>query len=246
MVYYEITFMKNMNRFSIYILLIFIYLGLSKSFAPSEKKAPFIKNQYLYSNYFKGAPIMAILVDYFKTGFLIKTYFHKYKILHGFKTPETIIARVSKKFYEKNIPYLGMSLFRRKEKMNEENTIPMPPGTLYINDPFYGRWVYTDSGQKVWSFHRGYRHFPDVFGWGDFRPTKKFATQLKIHLANEKPFWGLHKEFGLEGKVSLEFLSKNQKTIKKIDQVKDHLKKSMSLPWPYKRTRKFSSGDINE
>ncbi|MBT5094359.1 MAG: hypothetical protein HOM21_08965, partial [Halobacteriovoraceae bacterium] len=63
-----------MNRISLYTLLILIFLGLSKSFAPSEHKTPKIDNALVFPNYFLGSPLSSILVDAFQTGFLIKTY----------------------------------------------------------------------------------------------------------------------------------------------------------------------------
>ncbi len=68
-----------MNKISLYILLILIFLAMSKSFSPSSQGAPFVVDERVYSNFFQGAPLSVVLVDSFTTGFLIKTYFHKYK-----------------------------------------------------------------------------------------------------------------------------------------------------------------------
>ncbi|MCK5073575.1 MAG: hypothetical protein KAQ98_09135 [Bacteriovoracaceae bacterium] len=230
-----------MNRISTYIFLTVVYLVLSMSFSHSEKRTFFIRNEKVFSNYFKGTPITVILVDAFRTGFLIKTYYHKYKIIHGFKVPEDKIVRISKEFWKKNLKNLGMSLFRRSEKGHLENVIPMPPGLLYLGDHFYGRWKYINSGEKIWVFHRGYKHFPDVFGWGDFVPNFKFFKKSKIAIENEKSFYGLHDEFGTNGNITKKFLVDTKTPFKNIDKVKHHLKKFMSIPWTSSNTKKSSS-----
>ena len=226
-----------MNKISLYILLILMFLGLSKSFAPSEKKTAYIENEKIFSNYFYGAPISILLIDSFKTGFLIKTYFQKYKVVHGFKHPETIIVRTSKSFWRKNLNNKGMSLFRRDERENKESIVPMPPGTLYLGDPAYGRWRTDDSGGSYWKFHRAYRHFPRIFNWGDFRPTKSFYNSLKIYLSHENSFYGLNKEFGSKGSVILENLKDEslQAEMQAIDYIK-HIDNYFNIP-PWKKEK---------
>ena len=192
-----------MNKISLYILLILLFLALSKSFSPSSQGAPYVVDERVFSNFFKGAPISVILVDSFTTGFLIKTYFHKYKIVYGFNQPEVMIVKTSQDFWEKNKKNIGMSLFRRSERKQIEGTTPLPPGSLYIGDLAYGHWKNTNSGAKSWKFHRAYRHFPHIFGWGkEFTPSKGFYTQMKIHRDQNKPFYGGNQEFGFEGTVT--------------------------------------------
>ena len=200
-----------MNKISVYILLILIYLGLSKSFSPSEKKASYIPNQRVFSSFFYGSPLSVILLESFQTGFLIKTYFQKYKIVHGFKHPETIIVRTSYDFWKKNLPNLGMSIFRRGERQNAESTIPMPPGLLYIGDPSYGHWEIQDSGDKLWFFHRAYRHFPNYFGWNEFRPSERFFETALTFLGQDKPYYGENMEFGSKGYLTLELVKHKEK-----------------------------------
>lgn len=214
-----------MNKISVYILLILIYLGLSKSFSPSEKKAPYIPNERVFSSFFYGAPLSIILLDSFQTGFLIKTYFQKYKVVHGFKHPETIIVRTSYSFWQKNLPNIGMSIFRRGERQSTESRVPMPPGLLYIGDPAYGHWEVQDSGDKLWFFHRAYRHFPTYFNWNEFRPTERFYETALTFLSHEKPYYGDNKEFGTAGSLTQEQLKLKEK--KNKDVIKSDLLKRL-------------------
>lgn len=239
-----------MNKISLYVLLILIFLGLSKSFSPSEQRTPYLANEQVYSDFFQGSPLSVILLDSFQTGFLIKTYFHKYKIVHGFKVPEEVVVRTSKKYWTKNLANKGLSLFRRKElnyekrieelkknkyqseisQSHEESNLPMPPGFIYLGDRAYGRWRLENSGRKVWSFHRAYRHFPKLFNWGTFRPSYDFYERGKIYVNQEKPFYGLNQEFGTNGSITSEHLEDtlnvNQKS---IDLIK-HLKTLFQIP----------------
>jgi len=204
-----------MNKISLYVLLILVYLGISKSFSPSEKKTPYLVNEKVFTNYFKGDPLSVILVDSFSTGLMIKTYHHKYKLVYAFTLPEEIIIRTSREFWQANLNNHGNSLFRRNERANINSTIPMPPGSLYIGNPAYGTWEPTDYGSKVWTFHRAYQNFPKIFGWDEFRPNLDFYQRMKIYQSNEKPYYGPNNEFGTHGLIRRE--RKDYKRKKKIN-----------------------------
>jgi hypothetical protein len=96
----------------------------------------------------------------------------------------------------------GMSLFRRHELQDKISLTPMPPGTLYIGDPAYGRWQYSDSGDRVWRFHNAYRDMPENFGWDQWIPNYDFFKASSLAENTGNAFFGLQNEFGTEGKVS--------------------------------------------
>lgn len=224
-----------MNKVSLYVLLILIYLGLSKSFSPSEQRTPYIINEKVFANFFQGKPLSIMLVDSFQTGFFIKTYFQKYKVFHGFKSPEIVTVRTGPEFWKKNLKNLGLSLFRRYESDDNTSTTPLPPGSLYIGNLAFGSWEYTDSGKKVWKFHRAYRHFPKIFAWKDFRPSQEFHDRMKIHVQHEQPFYGLNNEFGEHGSVtSLSFKNSHDKTVEEHVKLSKHLKRFVRVP-PWKK-----------
>lgn len=205
-----------MNKISLYILLILLFLALSKSFSPSSQGAPYVVDERVFSNFFEGSPITVILVDSFTTGFLIKTYFLKFKIIYGFNQPQIIITRTSKSFWEKNQQNIGMSLFRRSERNQVEGVTPLPPGSLFIGDLAYGFWKNSNSGHKIWQFHRAYRHFPAILGWNSFTPTKEFFAQLELYQEQSKPYYGMKNEFGKGGHVTEEGLGQYKR-----DELKD-------------------------
>lgn len=220
-----------MNKFSMYVLLILVFLGLSKNFSPSSQKSIFVQNEQVLSALIPDAPISLILVDLFDAGFIIKTYYLKLKVIHGFKSDETIMVRTTHKFWKKNFDNIGMSLFRRFERDLAESTVPMPPGSLFIGNRAFGRWRYQNSGRRVWKFYKVYRHFPKSFSWGDYRPDYDFYKAMQIHLTNETPFYGTNNEFGTNGLITKKVgmansLRKKQESITFVN----HLKRYVSIP----------------
>jgi len=223
-----------MNKFSLYLILILIYLGLSKSFSPSENKITYIKNEKVFSNFFPTPPVSIILIDHFQTGFLIKTYFQKYRIIHGFKEPYEMVVRTSRQFWKKNYDNLGMSIFRKSEDDGRIQYSPMPPGSLFIGNPAYGTWEYKE-GIKTWAFHKTYRGFIKLFGWNGFTPNYDFYETIKIHESHQNSFYGHNNEFGSNGSITksnFNFTSvKNTGT--KETKIRDYFSSMFSLP-PFK------------
>jgi hypothetical protein len=194
----------NVNRIVVYIFIMLIYLGLSKSFSPSEFGINYVLNDQSLSKMIKGAPVTVILTDMHSTGFLIKTYYHKYKVVYGFQSVEELIVRTSGQFTSKHKKHLGLSIFRRYEQDLREEFTALPPGSMFIDDRSFGQWVNDNSGDKVWRFYRPYRNIPQYLGWGKFKATEDFAQKIKMHMSQKKPFFGLKNEFGLEGPVTKE------------------------------------------
>ncbi|MEX1100050.1 MAG: hypothetical protein WEB87_06470, partial [Bacteriovoracaceae bacterium] len=134
----------NMNKALLYCALLLAYLGLSKSLSPSEFGISYVFNEESLSKLITGAPVSVILIDTHSTGFIIKTYYQKYKVVYGFQTYEEIIVRTSGTFNAKHAKHIGMSIFRRTESL-EESFTPLPPGSVFIGNRDFGRWK-TDHG----------------------------------------------------------------------------------------------------
>ncbi len=217
-----------MNRISLYIFLILIFLGLAKSFSPSIQGVLFIHDKKDYTNLFHEQPISIILLDSFETGFLIKTYLQKYQIVHGFKPPKKVLVKTSKKFWEETRDFIGMSLFRRNEIDGKESLVPMPPGILFVGDLSFGYWVNEDSGQKTWRFHNAYKEFPVSFYWGSFKFTKEKYNKALIFEKSSKPFFGINNEFGTSGSITKKnivdkFSNLTEKEISYLEHFKKYL-----------------------
>lgn len=195
-----------MNKIALYILLIICYLGIAKSFSPTELGVTFVKDIDDLSRLVSRAPVSVILTDMHSTGFFIKSHYHKYKIVYGFSSyADEIVVRTSKEFSLKNKNNIGMSIFRRSGKDFSENSTPLPPGSIFIDDPSFGRWrTNPNSGIIYWKFYRAYKFLPKQLGWGKFSPTSKMYSKVLAHIGQNKPFHGLNNEFGTEGIITKE------------------------------------------
>jgi hypothetical protein len=220
-----------MNKLSLYVLLILLFLGLSKSFSLSSQQTAFVTNKNVLSSLKTGAPLSLILVDMFDAGFLIKTYYLKFKVIHGFKSAETLVVRTHHKFWQENKDNISMSLFRRHERDEKESTVPLPPGSIFVGNQAFGGWKYHDSGKKIWQFHKVYRHFPKSFNWQDFRPSFDFFKSLQVHEDNSTAFYGLENEFGTGGTITeqMSMGSLSKRTKEKIS-IFNYFKSYIKLP----------------
>jgi hypothetical protein len=191
-----------MNKLIIYGILLLTYLGLSKSLSPNEFGIKYVNNNESLAELIPGSPVSVILTDIHSTGFIIKTYYHKYKVVFGFQSYEELIVRTSRIFTEKNKEFLGMSVFRRYKIDQRESFIPLPPGSIFIGDKNFGNWDYKDSNNKEWKFFRVYRQIPRYLGWKDFKPTSKIHKEIKRHEEQKKPYIGSNDEFGINGTIT--------------------------------------------
>lgn len=191
-----------MYKFFLYVVLTITYLGLAKALSPTEVGVQYLQNEKAFNKILKGNKVSAILIDTHTTGFLIKTYYQKYRVIVDYDNIEEIIVRTSREFAKKNIPNIGLSLYRKIE--NKEETLPVPPGSPYVGNEEYGEWRKTKGGKSRWIFWKAYKDFPKYFGWGKWRPTEEFYQQLRNNQVNSVPYYGLEKEFGVNGKVTRE------------------------------------------
>lgn len=189
-----------MYKFFLYTMLIVLYLGLAKALSPTELGVQYLQNEKAFSKVIKGNQAIAILIDTHATGFLIKTYYQKYRVISGYNNVEEIIVRTSKEFAKKNLVNIGTSIYRKFDE-NEEY-LPLPPGSSYIGNREYGEWRLNKKGKLVWKFNKVYKNYPKYLGWGKFRPDDEFYQQMRSHISMNQPFYGLHNEFGPTGHVT--------------------------------------------
>lgn len=192
-----------MNRFLIYLLIIFTYLGISKSFYPNKQVTISIPNKYAIANIFKNAPLSIILTDMDEVGLIMKTYLMKYLLISGYQDPISVTIKTNKQFWEESKNYIGMSIFRRNEKTNEASTVPMPPGFHFVGDSSYGSWnLNKNTKQKEWIFYRSSSKIIEHFHYGEFIPSHEMIKQARTALKDEVPYFGLDNEFGLNGSIT--------------------------------------------
>ncbi len=191
-----------MYKFFLYLVLTITYLGLAKALSPTEVGVQYLQNEKGFSKILKDPSVSVILIDTHHTGFLIKTYYQKYRVISGYDNIEEMIVRTSREYAKKNIKNVGLSLYRKLE--NKEEYLPVPPGSHYVGNPEYGEWRTTKSGSVKWYFWKAFKDFPKFFGWGKWRPTEEFYQQMRNSQVNNKPFYGVEEEFGLNGRITRE------------------------------------------
>lgn len=183
-------------------MLIIIYLGLAKALSPSEIGVHYLQNEKGFSKLIKSPVATVILVDTHATGFLIKTYYQKYRIISGYDNVEELIVRTSKEFARKNLPHIGLSVYRKTD--DREEFVPLPPGSLYIGNREFGDWKKTKKGKSFWRFNKSFKNFPRYLGWGEYRPDLEFYDQMRTNVSLNKAYFGPENEFGPAGKVTQE------------------------------------------
>ena len=191
-----------MYKFFLYAMLVIIYLGLAKALSPSEIGVQYLQNERSFSKLIQEEIATVILVDTHATGFLIKTYYQKYRVISGYDHVEELIVRTSKEFARKNLPHIGLSIYRKMDK--KEEFLPVPPGSLYLGNREFGDWKKNKRGETKWKFHKSFKNFPRYLGWGKFRPDENFFQELRSSINLNQPFYGPGQEFGPAGKITRE------------------------------------------
>lgn len=191
-----------MYKFFLYCMLVIIYLGLAKALSPSEIGVHYLQNERAFPKLIKSPMATVILVDTHATGFLIKTYYQKYRVITGYDTVEELIVRTSKEFARKNLPHIGLSIYRKND--DKEDYLPLPPGSLYLNNREFGEWRKMKSGMVKWRFHKSFKNFPRYLGWGDWRPDENFYQMMKTSISLNQPYFGPNNEFGPKGRITQE------------------------------------------
>lgn len=189
-----------MGKLFAYSMLVIIYLGMAKALSPTELGMYYVPNEKGLSKAIPGNNVTVILTDMHATGFMIKTYYQKYRLVYGFQGAEEMIVRTSRDFAKKSRRHVGLSIFRRFD--GKEETLPMPPGGHLVGRREYGEW-WQDAKKKVrWRFYRAYKNLPKYLGWGLWRPTPLFQEQYLAGLERDKSFTGSRNEFGPDGRVT--------------------------------------------
>ena len=197
-----------MNKLAIYLLFVLIFLGISRGLSTGSNGNKYIFNEFDYPEVFQGQPITIILEDAYQTGFVVKSNIHRYRVIRVFEHSEVVILQVSKRYFQKTLGHIGLSLFRRDGK-GVEDMVAAPPGALFMGDISYGSWDTDEDGVERWHFFSAYEYLENEFFWGEFRPDRDFHQKLKENLARKKTFFGPHGEFGSEGLISQRELPMN-------------------------------------
>ena len=144
----------------------------------------------------KGVPTYSIiLADMNEEGNFLKSYYHKYQILTPEKTADTEWKRVSKEFYQQYLPFLGMTIYTKKDGKSGNET--GPPGYQYVGDDRYGEWQRDSSGNSFWVFYGQYAMLSHLLGGGPI--YRRDYDQYQSYRSQGRPYYGPNKEYGTSG-----------------------------------------------
>lgn len=194
-------------KFSFFIILVFIYLGFSKAFSPIEVRTLYIPSPQVLPHYFQSSPISLLLLKSFTGGLFVKTYYKKIKVITPFGPTEIITIRVPKDFWFEFKSEQGMTIFNRLDDELGYTLLSLPPGSIFVGNQSFGRWLRDPSGDLFWHFHRSYRNFPNLFYWGEWRPSFNFYEELQLHMKNSQNYYGPRQEFGRNGSLTAKNLA---------------------------------------
>jgi len=160
-----------MYKFFLYTMLMILYLGLAKTLSPSEIGIHYLQNARGFSKIITSPDTTVILVDTHATGFLIKTYYQKYRVISGYDNVEELIVRTNKDFAIKNLSNIGLSLYRRNR--DKEEFLPLPPGSIYLGNNEFGSWKKNKKGKSYWIFNKAFKKLPEIPGLGNIQADGK-------------------------------------------------------------------------
>ena len=97
----------------------------------------------------KGVPTYSVILeDMTVEGNFFKDYYHKYRVIVEDQTTVTGWRKASEKFYQQYEPFLGMTVWSKKD--GKESGSAGPPGYEYVGDSRYGKWQSDSSGRSFW------------------------------------------------------------------------------------------------
>lgn len=147
----------------------------------------------------KGVPnYSVILADMNEEGNFIKSYYHKYQIVTPEKTADTDWKPVSKKLYEQYLPFLGMTIFSKKDGV--ETADSSPPGYNYVGDKRYGEWRNDSSGNSFWVFYGQYALLSHLLGGGPI--YRRDYDTYRTNRSQGRPYYGPEKQYGTAGSLT--------------------------------------------
>ena len=147
----------------------------------------------------KGAPTYSIILDDMKEeGNFFTSYYHKYRIIMEDRSTDTGWVEVSKEEYNRYLPFLGMTIWVKKEGKDGESI--GPPGYEYVGNPKYGSWQRDSSGNSFWVFYGQYRLISDLLGGGPI--YRNHYRDYNTYRSQGRPYYGSKKQYGTNGSIT--------------------------------------------
>ena len=143
-----------------------------------------------------GIPTFSIVLEDMKEeGNFFKDYFHKYKVMTPQQTKETGWMEVSKDHFENYMPFLGMTVYVKKD--GKETHAAGPPGYEYVGDKRYGSWQRDSSGNSFWAFYGQYAMLSHLLGSGPI--YRNHYNDYTRYSSSQRPYYGPKNQYGTKG-----------------------------------------------
>ena len=169
-------------KISMYIALLFLYITLG-AVQSNLLEGPEIDNlESLNLNY--RPPYTLILKKQLVSGIFTKSYYHVYKLIGPFVDIPEYRLKVSKKFYQKNIGYQGLSLLCKGKELV---LIPTFAGGCFLNEDLLGTFI-----KDKWVFHQNYEYLKNSLEWY-IVPTLEIYQQMVSNVKEKIPYRWLWK-----------------------------------------------------
>ena len=147
----------------------------------------------------KGVPTYSVILDDMKEeGDFFKKYYHKYRIIMEEKDTETRWGEVSQEYYQRYEPFLGMTIWSKKDGKDSDSI--GPPGYEYVGEPRYGQWKTDSSGNSFWEFYGKYRLISDLLGGGFI--YRGNYNNYRTYRSKGQPYYGPRQEYGTKGSMT--------------------------------------------
>lgn len=145
----------------------------------------------------RNAPSYSIILeDMEEEGDILKSYFHKYRIVQENKRGISRWYEVPKDYYMANEAFLGMVIAGKNGGEIVSSAVPL--AYQYVGDARYGRWRDDDQ----WEFDRESPFFDELDIDLSFPIYRKDYKAYKRSKLRKVPFFGSHKEYGTRGAVT--------------------------------------------
>ncbi|MCX7822305.1 MAG: hypothetical protein N2260_02535 [Syntrophobacterales bacterium] len=175
-----------------------LFTGIFMAGCSSSPQDPLEKLKKELSPY---SEYSVILTDMREEGLLFSNYYHIYRIIYLDRDPkegEPILREkitswypVSKAFYEKYKPCLGMTIFA-KEKDGTITDVPHPPAYQFIGDTRFGQWKTDEKGNQIWEWIGKYYVISSILDLlGDHRRISyEDWHNYRTSMQKRKPYFG--------------------------------------------------------
>lgn len=177
---------------SVYVLIALLASGCGSGMEPVERLRQKLQVEPAYS---------IILNNMREDGNFFPSYYHQYRVDIGEDSKVHPFQEVTKPYYKKNEPYLGMVLASKTADGKTTNT-PFPNGYQYVGNSQYGNWRTNSSGGSFWEFYGKYMMISQVMHWAGHGLGRNHYNNYNSYQGSGRPYMGPRGQYGTNGTIT--------------------------------------------